>query len=63
MKGITRPPHSRPTVPPVARPSDVRTPLVDEKHVSPAIEALCLALQPPCTRGQRCQYRVIIIQD
>jgi len=59
MKSITRPPHSRPTVPPVARPADVRTPLVGEKHVSPAIEALCLALQPPCARGQHCQVGVV----
>ena len=34
MKGITRLPHSRPTVPPAARSADVRTPLVGEKHVS-----------------------------
>jgi hypothetical protein len=59
MKGITRPPHARPTVPPVARPADVRTPFVGEKHVSPAIEALCLALQPPCARGQRCQIGIV----
>jgi hypothetical protein len=59
MKRITRPPHSRPTVPPVARPTDVRTPLVGEKHVSPAIEALCLALQPACARGQRCKIGIV----
>jgi hypothetical protein len=59
MKGITRPPHSRPTVPPAARSSDVRTPLVGEKHVSAAIEALCLALQPPRARGQQCQIGIV----
>jgi hypothetical protein len=59
MKGIARPPHARPTVSPVARPADVRTPLVREKHVRPAIEALGLALQPPCARGQRCQVGIV----
>jgi hypothetical protein len=59
MKGITRPPHSRPTVPPVARAPDVRTPLVGEKHVGSAIEALCLALQPPCACGQPCQIGIV----
>jgi hypothetical protein len=59
MKRITRPPHSRPTVPPVAGPSDIRTPLVGEKHVCAAIEALCLTLQPPCAHGQRRQVGIV----
>ena len=59
MKSFTRPPHSRPTVPPAARSSDVRTLLVGEKHIGAAIEALCLALQPPCERGQWCQIGIV----
>ena len=59
MKGITRPAHSRPTVPPVTGPSDVRTPLVGEKHVCAAIKALCLTLQPTGARSQRRQIRIV----
>jgi hypothetical protein len=43
----------------VARSTDVRPPLVGEKHVGPAIEALCLALKPPCACGQRRQIGIV----
>ena len=53
MKRIARLPHTRPTVPPTTRPSDVDPTLIGEKHVSPSIETLCVPLQAPCGRGQR----------
>ena len=43
----------------MARPSDVRAPLVGEKHVGAPIEALCVTLQAPCARGQRCQIGIV----
>ena len=47
VKGIARPPHAGPTVLPVTRSSDICAALVGEKHVSTAIEALCVPLQTP----------------
>ena len=43
----------------MARPPDVPTPLVGEKHVSPTIEALNLTLHPPRARGQRRQIGIV----
>jgi hypothetical protein len=43
----------------MARPSDVRAPLVGEEHVCATIEALCLTLQPSCARGQRRQISIV----
>jgi hypothetical protein len=59
VKGITRPPYSGLTFAPAARASDIRTPLVGEKHVCAAIEALRLTLQPPCAHGQRRQIGIV----
>jgi hypothetical protein len=63
MKCIARPSHTRSTVPPMARPPDVGATLVGEKHVCASIEALCVPLQAPRGRSQRCQIGVVRHND
>jgi hypothetical protein len=59
MKRITRPAHPGPAVFPTTHSSDVRAPLVGEKHVSAPVETLCVSLQAAGARCQRGQVGIV----
>jgi len=63
MQRIARPPYSWATVFPKTCPADVRAPLVGEKHIGAPIDALGMALQAPCARGQWRKIRVVSHDD